>query len=186
MAVEFPSDIVFDVVRAADPAQAQKVAHRLSAGADAAATARSVAETSRLERAGGPSDVQSAAKEFEALLVGEMIGDMMGDAEESYFGGGFAGGVWKSMMAQQIAAVMVERADFGVASVINGYFTQAGEAIEPVPGISSAEHAPAETRARDAALSTAGQLDRDFVRDLLGLASPADDSLFETRPMSGR
>jgi flagellar protein FlgJ len=166
MAVEFPSDLILDVARAADPARANAVEQRLARG-ESVSPVETTGSTQRLSRSANASGPESAAREFEALLVGNMITDMMGGEQESYFGGGFAGGVWKSMMAEQIAMAVVDRADFGVASMITGYFVRDGETIEPVGGISDAASAPLETRAHDSAMNVARELDQDFVRKMM-------------------
>ena len=115
MAVEFPSDLILDVARAADPAATRNLEARLNAGET---TGGIPASAVRLSRTAQAPDAGKAAKDFETLLVSNMVEDMMGDSEQSYFGGGFAGSVWKSMMAEQIAARVVETADFGVASKV--------------------------------------------------------------------
>lgn len=172
MAVQFPSDIIMDVARAADPASAKRVESKLANAAEGAGFSgvmEGVDVTGgRLSRVDAGSQKLSPAKEFEAVLVSKMVEDMMGEDENSYFGGGFAGGVWKSMMAEKIAQEIVKTSDFGVASKISQYFVRRGEdSISPISGINDAENTPTETRALDAANRTTDEISRDFLQDMM-------------------
>lgn len=180
MAVEFPSDLILDVARAADPARAQSVQARLSSGAagsDATSTvAKAATMGSHLSRVAHGKDPKEASKEFEALLVANMVKNMMGDSDESYFGGGFSGSVWKSMMADQIAAQVVKNTDFGVASKINKYLVRDGEDVHALHGINDAEATPSETRAIDAARSGTNEISRDFIHKMMSAVGSGDKS----------
>ena len=176
MAVDFPSDLILDVARAADPASAGRAKARLSGAAAAdfdGLVARANAGSHRISRTDPADKAQAVAKEFESLLVANMIKDMMGDEDESYFGGGFAGGVWKSMMADHMATAVVEAADFGVASKISKYFVRNGESIEPLTGINDAASTPVDTRAQDVARKGTNEISMDFIRKMM---TPTDIS----------
>ncbi|WP_054000296.1 rod-binding protein [Ahrensia marina] len=60
----------------------------------------------------------SPAKEFEAMVMSQMVADIM-PKDSEYFGDGFSGDVWRSMMSDQIAQLMVKSADFGIAELIS-------------------------------------------------------------------
>ena len=176
MAVEFPTDLILDVARAADPQNVRSVTARLDGGAsagDPAATVSDAAKIGRgLSRVQPGKDAQEAAKEFEALLVSNMIDTMMGETEEGFFGGGFAGNVWKSMMAEQVANQVVKTADFGVADTVTKYFVRDGEEVAAVSGVNDAGSTPLENRALDAARSGTNEISRDFIRKMMDLADP--------------
>lgn len=178
MAVDFPSDLILDVARAADPQRARSVETRLSGAAGASDASSILSEASKigrhLSRVHQGKDAHEAAKEFEALLVANMITDMMGEEGEEFFGGGFAGGVWKSMMAEQIASQVVKTADFGVAEKISNYFVRSGEDVAAISGINDAEATPKETRAIDAARTGTNEISRDFIRKMMELATPGE------------
>jgi len=170
MAVDFPSDLVLDVARAADPASARTLEARLKSGttADAASTVGEAARFgNHLSRVAQGKDAKEAGKEFEALLVSNMIEDMMTDTGESYFGGGFAGDVWKSMMAEQIAAQVVKGADLGVGSKIADYVVRQGETVVPLRGVNDPQATMQEARAHDAAQRGTQEISRDFIRDMM-------------------
>lgn len=180
MAVDFPSDLILDVARAADPARAKSVAARLSgasAGDDAALVIADATKIGKnLSRVHQGRKPEEAAKEFEALLVANMVKDMMGGSEtdESFFGGGLSGDVWKSMLAEQIAGQVVKSADFGVADKIAKFFVRDGEDIAAVAGVKDAASAPLETRALDTARNGAAEISRDFIRKMMQLTEPAE------------
>jgi Rod binding domain-containing protein len=166
MAVDLPTDLILDVARAADPMVAREAQNRL------ADTSVSVADTGRISRTEGSKDAFEVAKEFESLLVANMIDDMMGDGESEVFGGGFAGGVWKSMMAEQMANAIVKSTDFGVASKVATYFVRSGDMIEPMSGINNAEDTVKDARSIDAARKESQIMSLDFIRDLMDADNP--------------
>lgn len=64
------------------------------------------------------TSVLSPAKQLEAIVVGQMISQIM-PKDSSYFGDGFAGEMWQSMMSEHMANTIVKKADFGLASLIS-------------------------------------------------------------------
>jgi len=170
MAVDFPSDLVLDVARAADPAGSRSLEARLNAGAaagGAAQTGRAAGYGNHLSRVDQGKGALEAGKQFEAVLLSSMIEDMMTDTGEAFFGGGFAGDVWKSMMAEQIAAQVVKGADFGVASKVANYVVRQGETVEPLRGINDTQATSDTARAQDAARRGTQEISRDFIRDMM-------------------
>lgn len=59
----------------------------------------------------------SAAKKFEAIVVAQMLTSIL-PKDSEFFGEGFAGDAWRSMMSEQLANVAVKQTDFGIASLI--------------------------------------------------------------------
>jgi flagellar protein FlgJ len=180
MAVDFPSDLVLDVARAADPASTRTLEARLNTATSAAGPASGVAEAAgfgnHLSRVVQGTDAKEAGKEFESLLVQNMIEDMMTDTGEAYFGGGFAGDVWKSMMAEQIAAQVVKGADFGFASKVANYVVRQGDTIEPLRGVNDTEAMSQEVRMQEAARRGTQEISRDFIRDMMSPVNSATES----------
>lgn len=179
MAVDFPSDLVLDVARAADPAGARTLEARLNGGASAD-KASGIGEAARfgnhLSRVAQGKDAKEAGKEFEAMLLSSMIEDMMTDTGESYFGGGFAGDVWKSMMAEQIAAQVAKGTDLGLASKVANYVVRQGETIEPLRGINDTQATSEAARMQDAARRGTQEISRDFIRDMMSPVGSGDNS----------
>ena len=113
MAFDPRSDVVMEVLRAADPARVGAAAQRLTALAGAgapngeafdatlaaASANRSVAQVAeasnaraRLESVGVTQDKAARAKvEFEAMLLSSFVKEMMPKDSEATFGQGFAG-----------------------------------------------------------------------------------------------
>lgn len=141
MAINPPSDIVLDVLNAADPGRAEAVAQRLnalagaspaSAAADFAKALDAARQSSAGALAGGvgmadarikllKKDAATAQKaknaqiEFEATLLNNLVGDMLPKDAAGVFGQGAAGDVWRSMLGDQIAHQIAKSGELGIA-----------------------------------------------------------------------
>ena len=140
MAINPPSDIVNDVARAADPAKYRVAAERLSQMAGAAPESDfgeilntamagpgrqisldpyTVRTTFRNDTALSNSNKTGAAyQQFEAFVLQSFIESMLPKEAENVFGKGTAGGIWKSMMAEQMAAQIAKAGGVGIAKVL--------------------------------------------------------------------
>lgn len=148
VSIKPPSDIVLDVARAADPTRVQaavaKLA-RLSAalGAEAsfadvlgeAATSASAEAAdglsglpfgladlrsrlaSKAGEAGSISGLSQAHQALEAFVLQTFVGTMLPKSEK-VFGQGTAGDIWRSMMAEQIAAKIAKAGGIGLTRVL--------------------------------------------------------------------
>lgn len=138
------TDIVLGVTRAADAAKHRTAVSRLeklsgqaSGAVDAAAkpadptpawtaevrhaaanTARPATFVSPAGATDGSSNKNSAYVQFEALLLQNMIEAMMPEDSEAVFGSGTAGKVWKSMLAEKVAAEIARTGSLGIAKQI--------------------------------------------------------------------
>lgn len=134
MAIAPPSDLVLDVVRAADPAQVEAAQAKLKANrANFAATSlaekgagfgtavdilSSAADKAGLSKATSKikaGDIPETYKQFEAVVLQNFIKNMLPTDSEAVYGKGNAGEIWKSMMAEQIGATISERGGIGIA-----------------------------------------------------------------------
>ncbi len=134
MAISPPSDLVLDVVKAADPLEVQAAQEKLKAN-QAAFAANSLAEAGNgftstvdvLDRAAGKSalgDIKNRAKpeeipqtyrKFEAMVLQNFIKSMLPNESEDVYGKGASGDIWKGMMAEQLGNVMSQGDGIGVA-----------------------------------------------------------------------
>lgn len=140
MAISPPSDIVLDVARAADPNRQQVAFERLQRmGSGVAGTqfAAAVDEAGSLRSAPGLAgarekfaslmpaklnDAPSAAQtksaktmqQFEAQVISTFIEQMLPEASINNFGSGTAGGVWRSMLSEQIANQIAKAGGLGI------------------------------------------------------------------------
>jgi peptidoglycan hydrolase FlgJ len=123
------TDIVMEVARAADPARAAAVVERLNAlsrqGAASAqdfATALQGAAGAAAPRPAAPAPVaapsraQKAETKLESVVLSEFIGEMLPKDTPSAFGQGYAGDMWRSMLAEQIANQIAASGRLGIAS----------------------------------------------------------------------
>jgi flagellar protein FlgJ len=122
-----PSDIILDVARAADPAALRVATARLApapapAGKFDAALA---AEGPRPVLSGAtlraepqlPSSIPTAYRDFEAMILASLITSAMPE-DETLFGSGTAGGVWKSVFVQEVGKAVAARGGVGIAAAL--------------------------------------------------------------------
>ena len=134
MAISPPSDLVMDVVRAADPTEVQEAQARLKANR-AAFKATSLAENGNgftaavnilnsSEGSTGLGDINNRVEQkkitetyrkFEAMVLQNFVKSMLPTDSENVFGKGNAGDIWKSMMAEQIGDVLSKSGGIGIA-----------------------------------------------------------------------
>jgi flagellar protein FlgJ len=122
VAISIISDLVMDVVRAADPQEVQVAQEKLKAN-KAAFAATSLADAGKgfgaavdmldgaSSKAGlGDTNIRSARTEipetyrkYEASVLQTFVANMLPKDSEEVYGKGNAGEIWKSMMAEQFA-----------------------------------------------------------------------------------
>jgi Rod binding domain-containing protein len=134
MAISPPTDLVMDVMRAADPAQVEEAQARLKASRSAF-RASSLAETGQgfantvailnqsqgsglgnIDNRAEPKKIPETYRKFEAMVLQNFVKSMMPAESEEIYGKGTAGDVWKSMMAEQIGNVMAKGNGVGIAA----------------------------------------------------------------------
>ena len=128
MAISTPTDIVSDVMKAADPSAMETARARLNAG-QAALQAQRLQDTdgafsaniamNHLKddtslHAANKKVVPESYRKFESMVLGNFLKSMMPDSEEMY-GKGATGEIWKGMMAEQIANEMAKNGGIGIA-----------------------------------------------------------------------
>jgi hypothetical protein len=142
VAIALPSDIIMDVVRAADPSAAAAArealaAHRAGVAAGQAGGFSAALPGLRSAPIGDASATPDSFKHFEAMVLQNFIQTMLPKDTESVYGKGMAGDMWKSMMAEQLAASMAERGGIGIASrLLRDHYVEGENGIpaDPVSG----------------------------------------------------
>ncbi|KQV68348.1 rod-binding protein [Rhizobium sp. Root1220] len=135
MAISPPSDLVLDVVRAADPLEVQAAQEKLKAN-QAAFAANSLADAGNgftsavdvLDRAAGKTglgdtqnrggkteEVPETYRKFEAMILQNFIKNMLPNDSEEVYGKGATGDIWKGMMAEQLGNEISKGEGIGVA-----------------------------------------------------------------------
>ncbi|MGB3390095.1 MAG: rod-binding protein [Pseudaminobacter sp.] len=171
MAISPPSDIVLDVVRAAEPSavQAARVElSRRSGGASAAFSLEGTGPATRAAADGAKAETPASFVRFEAMVLQTFIQNMLPKDAETVYGKGIAGDMWKSMLAEQLAGVMAERGGIGIAERVLGDHYFEGENKVSVGAVSGGPE-KAETD-RQTMLSTAlvQELQLRMARSLTG------------------
>ena len=142
MAIKPSSDIVLDVLKAADPVRAQAATQRLAAlgagGVDEADDFTKVLDAAAQPSAPDPDIKANAADmrdrlaalnpgaladqkmtrtqvEFEASMLKTFVDAILPKDETDVYGQGSAGDIWKSMLADQIAKQIARSGAFGIS-----------------------------------------------------------------------
>jgi peptidoglycan hydrolase FlgJ len=138
MAFNPRTDVVLEVLSAADPARASLAAQRLNAlaganaptadfaadldraGDTAATTAPPLAGAadarSRLVEAPvGPDKLGQAKTQFEAMMLNSFVGELLPKDTGEVFGQGMAGDMWRSMLAEQVSMQIAKSGKLGLA-----------------------------------------------------------------------
>jgi peptidoglycan hydrolase FlgJ len=138
MAFNPHTDVVQEVLSAADPSRASLAAQRLNAlaasnapatdfaanldraaGAATAVTspvATAADARSRLTEALGGSDKLGQAKtQFEAMMLNSFVGEVLPKDAGEVFGQGMAGDMWRSMLAEQVSMQIAKSGKLGLA-----------------------------------------------------------------------
>ncbi|MGV1759433.1 rod-binding protein [Rhizobium sp. A22-96] len=133
MAISPPSDLVLDVVKAANPADVEVAQAKLAAN-KAAFAATSLAENgsgfgaafsalnSAATQAGlananthtGPTKVPQVYRKFEAMMMQNFVKNML-PSSETLYGKGASGEIWKGMMAEQLGNTIAKNGGVGIA-----------------------------------------------------------------------
>lgn len=79
-----------------------------------------------------PDAAQTAAREFEAMFLGQMVNEMLSQVDIGDFGGGQAEEHWRSFMAEAFGRQIAEQGGAGIAASLRG-------ALEAYAGSKSTE-----------------------------------------------
>lgn len=142
MAISPPSDIVLDVMRAADPAAVaaarQQLAHRSNAPAPAFSQAVPAAPRLASDDSQNPAPRVESFRKFEAMVLQTFIQTMLPKDAENVYGKGMAGDMWKGLMSEKLAGAMSARGGIGIADrLLAGHYVEAERAV-PVGPLSRA------------------------------------------------
>jgi hypothetical protein len=135
MAFNPPSDVVLEVLNAADPARASLAAERLAVLAGSGATPgdfaadleRAAAASARAGKTGladarssltalsdAPDKAARVKLDFEATMLNSFVGELL-PKDASVFGEGSAGEMWRSMLSEQIARQLAKSGALGLS-----------------------------------------------------------------------
>jgi Rod binding domain-containing protein len=143
LAISPPSDIVLDVAKAADPSALEAARGRLEqiarSGAAPAAFSSVLGGTTAdraLRDASRTGAVPETFVKFEAMVLQTFMQSILPSDTETTYGGGMAGEMWKSLLAEQLGEVLARRGGIGIADRILADHYLDGEKKVPVSGVS--------------------------------------------------
>ncbi len=133
MAISPPSDLVLDVVKAANPAEVQAAQAKLAANraafaatslaengngfgatVDALNTASTQAGLTNANTHVAGTKVPQAYRKFESMVLQNFVKNML-PSSETLYGKGSAGEIWKGMMAEQLGDAISKSGGVGIA-----------------------------------------------------------------------
>jgi len=130
LSIQTATDLILDVVNAANPAVAQKAEAMLEAASlrKSGQAARTPAFENQLLASADPADALASTgsepvvgksadtyQRFEAMILQSFIGSMLPKDSEELYGKGTAGEIWKGMMAEQLGAALAKGGGIGIA-----------------------------------------------------------------------
>ena len=141
MAISPPGDIVLDVMKAADPAAVETARAKLaSMTSRAQETVFSVSgATASHGRSGAPAAANTqpeAFAKFEAMVLQTFLQSMLPKDTESVYGGGMAGEMWQTLLAEKLGDAMAARGGIGIADRILRDHYMVGEEKVSLQGVS--------------------------------------------------
>ena len=114
MAVSIPSDLIADVMRVADPARLRAASRKLGGTAPADPAAATGFSTT-LDSLSGPARAEAAYRSFEQMMLRNVFESILPKADSGIYGDGTSSGIWRSMTADQLAAVYAKSSGIGIA-----------------------------------------------------------------------
>ena len=130
MSVTLPTDLLVGVMNAAPESKLQQATARLSEfddqwrgirrGAAAVATPQVGISQGDVMTPVRPA-AASALKDFEGMLLRNMLESTLPSADTGLYGDGIAGSIWRSMAADQFASLYAERGGIGIAGTLSSY-----------------------------------------------------------------
>lgn len=169
MAISTPGDIVLDVVRAADPTQVEAARARLSSFAGGAtSTDFSVALGARPASSPSGKATPEAFRKFEAMVLQTFLQSMLPADTESVYGGGVAGQMWQSLLAEKLAETMAERGGIGIAERVLADHYYRGETMVPLQGVSHDPDKPDRVKQEMLSSALVDQIQRRIAQTIDG------------------
>jgi peptidoglycan hydrolase FlgJ len=129
MSISIVSDLVLDVVRAANPERARIAQANLQNGKPVASSkfqfANALTEAQPKESAGiselaanGVDPKKKAYQQFEAGVLRNFVEEMLPKSTDSLYGSGTAGNVWRSMQADFMSQELAKSGGVGIATTL--------------------------------------------------------------------
>lgn len=186
MSIQTATDIILDVVRAADPAVAQRAEAMLEAASirksEQAATTPAFQHQLLASANGSSVSVSAAAsigdaapdkslevyQRFEAMILQNFVGSMLPKDSEQLYGEGTAGDIWKGMMAEQLGAVLAKGGGIGIAARMMGDRLDAALAPESADAMGS--------NVSNRAAGLINEIQKQILADVAGSVETADQT----------
>lgn len=115
-----------------------------------------------------------AYQKFEAMVLQTFLQSMLPQDAESVYGGGIAGDMWKSFLAQELGQQMARAGGIGIADRVLGDYYMAQDQRIPIGGVKGD---PEETERADTqsllSVAMVHEIQRNIMRNVVDLAGDA-------------
>lgn len=115
-----------------------------------------------------------AFQKFEAMVLQTFLQSMLPQDAESVYGGGIAGDMWKSFLAQELGQQMAKAGGIGIADRVLGDYYMAQDQRIPVGGV---DGDPKETERADTqsllSVAMVHEIQRNIMRNVVDLSGDA-------------
>lgn len=155
MAISLATDIVLDVIRAAEPTAAKAAHARLEEISVSGKVSEPFSAHLSASASAAPANSADtdAYKKFESLVLGSFIQAMLPEETQSVYGGGLSGDMWKSILSQHLGEAAAENGGIGIANRLLADHYRDGRTVMPLVGAN--DSAARAARNENAALTTA-------------------------------
>lgn len=150
MPISLPSDAIPRLAPAAEPATLREAALRAAA--------------SRTDASGQATP--EAFVKFESMVLQTFMQSILPGDTATVYGGGMAGDMWKSMLAQQLGEVMARRGGIGIADRVLGDHYRQGEKMTALSGPPQSFEAASAGPKDPPSIALVEKMQRDIVRTL--------------------
>ena len=187
MSIQTATDLILDVVNAANPAVAQKAEAMLEAASirKSGQAARTPAFQHQLLASADPAEALASSpskldadktadtyQRFEAMILQSFIGSMLPKDSEQLYGKGTAGEIWKGMMAEQLGAALAKGGGIGIADRMLADRFAANLQPQSADGVFS--------NVTNRAASLVNEVQKEILADVAGSGEPADNAMSES------
>lgn len=118
MAMALAPDLLSGVMQAADPAGLQAARRRLQAPAAEGAFPGALRATALRPPPPPAAPLPAAGRQLEAFLLARSFENMLPDNSAGLFGDPVAGGMWRSLLADELGKSLSSAGAFGIAELL--------------------------------------------------------------------
>jgi Rod binding domain-containing protein len=168
-----------DVARAVEPEALEAARTRLKSIVDKVAVTAGFEVPENLAGMRGVvtsnrGQAPEAYQKFEAMVLQTFLQSMLPQDAENVYGGGIAGDMWKSFLAQELGQQMAKAGGIGIADRVLGDYYMAQDKRVPIDGIDGDPETTEHTDTQSLmSVALVHEIQRNIMRNVVDLAGDA-------------